>query len=130
MPVEEVISISQAAGKAVLAIYNDAVSNTPTWEVAELVDAISCAHTIHSSSCLLGTIMLVVFHLSVLFCLFQDHGVEYKQDESPLTRADTESNHIICEGLQRITPHIPIISEETRAMAFDIRKVSEDISTY
>lgn len=64
---------------------------------------------------------------SVRFCVvsFQDHGVEYKGDNSPLTLADTESNHIICEGLQRINPHIPIISEETRAMAYDIRKVSK-----
>eukprot|EP00878_Enallax_costatus_P018769 GHUV01019778.1.p1 GENE.GHUV01019778.1~~GHUV01019778.1.p1 ORF type:complete len:257 (+),score=70.28 GHUV01019778.1:557-1327(+) len=52
----------------------------------------------------------------------QDHHVELKGDNSPLTLADTESNHIICEGLQRINPHIPIISEETRAMHYDIRK--------
>lgn len=75
VPVDKVISISEEAGKAIMAIYDTA-----------------------------------------------DHGVEYKGDNSPLTLADTESNHIICEGLQRINPHIPIISEETRAMAYDIRK--------
>jgi 3'(2'), 5'-bisphosphate nucleotidase len=55
--------------------------------------------------------------------LLQDHGVEFKGDASPLTRADTESNRIICEGLQRLTPHVPIISEETKTMSYDIRKV-------
>jgi len=54
----------------------------------------------------------------------QDHGVEYKGDDSPLTKADTESNRIICEGLQRLTPHVPIISEETKAMPYSIRQVA------
>lgn len=56
-------------------------------------------------------------------CMPQDHGVEYKGDNSPLTKADTESNRIICEGLQRLSPHVPIISEETKAMPYSIRKV-------
>eukprot|EP00879_Flechtneria_rotunda_P030563 GHRR01033212.1.p1 GENE.GHRR01033212.1~~GHRR01033212.1.p1 ORF type:complete len:257 (+),score=66.38 GHRR01033212.1:245-1015(+) len=54
--------------------------------------------------------------------MLQNYGVEFKGDASPLTRADTESNHVICEGLQRVAPHIPIISEETRAMSFDVRQ--------
>lgn len=57
------------------------------------------------------------------FGVLQDHGVEYKGDDSPLTKADTESNRIICEGLQRLSPHVPIISEETKTMPYDIRKV-------
>jgi 3'(2'), 5'-bisphosphate nucleotidase len=56
--------------------------------------------------------------------LMQDHGVEYKGDDSPLTKADTESNRIICEGLQRMSPHVPIISEETKTMPYSIRQVS------
>jgi 3'(2'), 5'-bisphosphate nucleotidase len=55
----------------------------------------------------------------------QDHGVEFKGDDSPLTKADTESNRIICEGLQRLSPHVPIISEETKTMPYDIRKVTQ-----
>ncbi|KAF6263648.1 hypothetical protein COO60DRAFT_1470341 [Scenedesmus sp. NREL 46B-D3] len=54
IPVEEIVKISEQAGKAIMEIYNSA-----------------------------------------------DHGVEMKGDESPLTKADTESNRIICEGLQR-----------------------------
>jgi 3'-phosphoadenosine 5'-phosphosulfate (PAPS) 3'-phosphatase len=53
----------------------------------------------------------------------QDHGVEFKGDESPLTKADTESNRIICEGLQRVSPHVPIISEENKTLPHSIRKV-------
>jgi 3'(2'), 5'-bisphosphate nucleotidase len=52
-----------------------------------------------------------------------DHGVEYKGDDSPLTKADTESNRIICEGLQQLSPHIPIISEENKALPYSIRQV-------
>jgi 3'(2'), 5'-bisphosphate nucleotidase len=40
-------------------------------------------------------------------------AVERKQDNSPLTLADLESQRIIIAGLQRITPEIPILSEES-----------------
>ena len=46
---------------------------------------------------------------------------EIKEDLSPLTKADTLSNHIICERLKALTPHIPILSEETSNISFDIR---------
>lgn len=49
--------------------------------------------------------------------------MELKGDESPLTKADTESNRIICEGLQRVSPHVPIISEENKTLPYSIRKV-------
>jgi 3'(2'), 5'-bisphosphate nucleotidase len=42
-------------------------------------------------------------------------AVERKQDNSPLTLADLESQRIIIAGLQRITPEIPILSEESAA---------------
>ncbi len=37
---------------------------------------------------------------------------QIKEDLSPLTKADTLSNNIICERLKVITPDIPILSEE------------------
>lgn len=49
-------------------------------------------------------------------------GVERKADESPLTRADKEANAVICDGLAQIAPHIPIVSEENRQVAYDMRK--------
>ena len=42
-----------------------------------------------------------------------DFAVQRKEDDSPLTLADLESQRIILEGLTRITPDIPILSEES-----------------
>ncbi|MDP9082272.1 MAG: 3'(2'),5'-bisphosphate nucleotidase CysQ [Pseudomonadota bacterium] len=39
--------------------------------------------------------------------------VQHKEDNSPLTLADLESQRIIIEGLKEITPDIPILSEES-----------------
>ncbi len=49
--------------------------------------------------------------------------VELKSDNSPLTKADTTANHIICRELQRISPHVPIVSEENKIMPAEVRKV-------
>jgi 3'(2'), 5'-bisphosphate nucleotidase len=40
-------------------------------------------------------------------------SVQRKDDNSPLTLADLESQRIIIDGLNRITPDIPILSEES-----------------
>ena len=39
-------------------------------------------------------------------------SVERKDDNSPLTLADLESQRVIAEGLMRLTPDIPILSEK------------------
>ncbi len=41
-----------------------------------------------------------------------EHGVEFKEDNSPLTKADKASHQVIVEGLMRSYPDIPILSEE------------------
>lgn len=38
--------------------------------------------------------------------------VSHKTDDSPLTIADLLAHRLIAEGLKRITPHIPVVSEE------------------
>jgi 3'(2'), 5'-bisphosphate nucleotidase len=43
------------------------------------------------------------------------HDVEYKSDDSPITRADRAAHTILSEGLQRLTPEIPVLSEESAA---------------
>ena len=48
--------------------------------------------------------------------------VEYKQDGSPLTTADRLSNNLIIERLQSLTPEIPVISEESKSIAYQERK--------
>ena len=40
--------------------------------------------------------------------------VKKKLDDSPLTKADLESNDIICKSLEKEFPNIPVISEENR----------------
>lgn len=52
----------------------------------------------------------------------QDFSVEMKGDNSPLTMADQKSNAIIISALKALHPDIPIISEETKVMAYEERK--------
>jgi 3'(2'), 5'-bisphosphate nucleotidase len=51
-----------------------------------------------------------------------DFKVVYKGDDSPVTIADYTSNKIINEALSKLTPDIPIISEENEETPFEIRK--------
>lgn len=52
----------------------------------------------------------------------KDFAVEFKGDASPLTEADTAANTIICDKLQALYPHIPILSEENKAADYSERK--------
>lgn len=42
-----------------------------------------------------------------------DHGVTDKADTSPLTAADLAAHHLIVAELARLTPEIPLLSEES-----------------
>ena len=50
---------------------------------------------------------------AILTIYEQDFDVEHKADASPLTAADLAAHHCIVEGLARITPDIPVLSEES-----------------
>ena len=50
-----------------------------------------------------------------------DLGVELKDDNSPLTRADLVAHRIIVNGLEKLAPDIPILSEESEEIDYDIR---------
>ena len=52
-----------------------------------------------------------------------DFDYQLKEDLSPLTKADTLSNIIICERLKALTPNTPILSEENSDIPFNIRSV-------
>lgn len=41
------------------------------------------------------------------------YTTNYKEDNSPVTEADLESDRIICKALAKICPEIPVISEES-----------------
>ena len=42
-----------------------------------------------------------------------EFAVEHKDDKSPLTAADLAAHHCIVAGLERLTPDIPVLSEES-----------------
>jgi 3'(2'), 5'-bisphosphate nucleotidase len=48
--------------------------------------------------------------------------VERKSDHSPLTQADLAAHHIIVRGLQQLTPDIPVLSEESAAIPYEVRR--------
>ena len=52
----------------------------------------------------------------------RDFTIEYKDDKSPLTEADIKSNEIICTALTKAYPEIPLLSEENKAEAYEVRK--------
>ena len=49
-------------------------------------------------------------------------SVQHKDDDSPLTLADLESQRIILEDLARITPDVPVLSEESAQAPWAIRQ--------
>ncbi|MGV8838260.1 3'(2'),5'-bisphosphate nucleotidase CysQ family protein, partial [Cellvibrio sp.] len=51
----------------------------------------------------------------------RDFSVDMKADDSPLTEADLASHHCIVDGLKKITPHIPVLSEESATIAWQER---------
>jgi len=49
--------------------------------------------------------------------------VEYKADDSPITRADRAAHEILAARLESLTPDIPVLSEEAEdAHSFDVRR--------
>ncbi|MEW5838757.1 MAG: 3'(2'),5'-bisphosphate nucleotidase CysQ [Pseudomonadota bacterium] len=53
---------------------------------------------------------------SVMDVYARDFSVEEKEDHSPLTEADRAAHEVIVEGLKRISPQIPVLSEEETAL--------------
>ena len=51
-----------------------------------------------------------------------DHGVEYKNDKSPLTAADKASHAVITSGLKKHFPTIPVLSEEGTDILYEERQ--------
>ena len=49
-------------------------------------------------------------------------AVQKKADHSPLTEADLASHRVFEEGLRRLTPHLPLLSEESDAQALRQRR--------
>ncbi|HEY2462452.1 MAG TPA: 3'(2'),5'-bisphosphate nucleotidase CysQ [Steroidobacteraceae bacterium] len=54
-------------------------------------------------------------------------AVQRKDDNSPLTLADLESQRVIIDGLKRLTPQIPILSEESAAAPWAERRTWREL---
>ena|SRR5690625_1793966 len=52
----------------------------------------------------------------------QDHPVDYKADNSPLTLADQAAHNLIAAALRELTPEIPVLSEESAVPAYEERR--------
>ncbi|HRD02964.1 MAG TPA: 3'(2'),5'-bisphosphate nucleotidase CysQ [Candidatus Saccharicenans sp.] len=63
--------------------------------------------------------------IKIYFRQQADWKVSLKEDRTPLTEADRLSNSVINEGLKKLFPEIPIISEENREIPYDIRRKYE-----
>lgn len=50
-----------------------------------------------------------------------DFQTRIKDDKSPVTMADLSADKIIKSGLAEITPGIPVFSEETKDISYDVR---------
>ncbi|WP_223788464.1 3'(2'),5'-bisphosphate nucleotidase CysQ [Marinicella meishanensis] len=62
-----------------------------------------------------GEAILTVYHSD-------DFGVDHKADDSPLTKADLAAHRVIVDGLQALTPDIPVLSEESADIPFEERQ--------
>lgn len=51
----------------------------------------------------------------------KDFAINAKDDDSPLTEADLASHHCIIDGLKKLTPAIPVLSEESAAIPWQER---------
>jgi 3'(2'), 5'-bisphosphate nucleotidase len=50
---------------------------------------------------------------AILDVYASDFAVQHKDDRSPLTEADLRAHRILCAGLERLAPGVPVISEES-----------------
>lgn len=58
---------------------------------------------------------------AILEVYSSEFEVQSKDDNSPLTQADLASHHCIVDGLEALTPGVPIISEESGLPSFEER---------
>jgi 3'(2'), 5'-bisphosphate nucleotidase len=66
----------------------------------------------------------VITH-SVMDIYRRDFDIQIKYDKSPVTEADFLVDRLIAESLTRLTPDIPILSEESPLISYDKRKSLE-----
>ena len=61
-----------------------------------------------------GVIAVARVAAAEILAIYQsEFAVRHKDDRSPLTAADLAAHHCIVDGLRRLTPDIPVLSEES-----------------
>ncbi len=69
-----------------------------------------------------GVIALAIEAGHAIMAIYaQNFSVVKKDDLSPLTEADMAAHHIIVAGLEKLTPELPVLSEESTAIPFVTR---------
>lgn len=63
--------------------------------------------------------------LRVYARLDKEWDIQLKDDRTPVTEADRASNRIISEGLRKLWPDIPILSEESHEIPYEVRREFE-----
>ena len=78
----------------------------------------------HDSKALIEALLPVVAQAgqAIMAIYDGDFAVQKKDDNSPLTLADLESQHIILQSLTLLTPQIPVLSEESAQAPWAQRK--------
>ncbi|MBL4852267.1 MAG: 3'(2'),5'-bisphosphate nucleotidase CysQ [Gammaproteobacteria bacterium] len=73
---------------------------------------------------LLPTVIAIAKHAGekILQVYKREFEVTEKDDKSPLTEADMAAHHCIVDGLKKLTPEIPILSEESAKISFAERQ--------
>lgn len=78
-----------------------------------MVEPIELLHPVHDIALHAGYEILKIYATDI--------EVSHKEDDSPLTQADMASHHCLVEGLKKLTPEIPILSEEGQIPDFETR---------
>jgi len=70
-----------------------------------------------------GVIAIAEAAGAAIMAVYRDgFSVQTKEDASPLTQADLAANRVIVDGLARLTPQIPVLSEESAQVPWETRR--------
>ena len=78
----------------------------------------------HDLKELLDPVIQIAYQEGKVIMEVYDAGfsVEEKSDQTPVTEADMAANNVIESGLKKLTPHLPILTEETKPIPYAERK--------
>ncbi len=78
-----------------------------------MAEPVELLHPVHEIALQAGREILKIYAADI--------EVTHKDDDSPLTQADLASHHCLVEGLKKLTPDIPILSEEGEMPDYETR---------